>query len=78
MHSTMPTLKGQTTDDNAPRHTIAELVHLRRQMLRYARSVAPGPERNEHLRIAISLRRLFRDEGLAGLAYLGIALTPPQ
>jgi hypothetical protein len=28
----------------------------------YARSFSPGDERNQHLQIAISLRRLFRNE----------------
>jgi hypothetical protein len=44
-----------------PRYAIAELVEMRRQMLRFSRSVPPGPERNQHLQIAVSLRRLFRD-----------------
>ena len=44
------------------RYTMAELVKLRRTMLRYSRSVSPGPERNQHLQIAISLRRLFKNK----------------
>ena len=40
----------------------AELVELRRQMLRYSRSVPAGPERNQHLQIAISLRPLFKNK----------------
>jgi hypothetical protein len=39
-----------------------ELAELRRTMLRYARSFPPGAERNQHLQIAVSLRRLFRNE----------------
>ena len=39
----------------------AELVEYRRNILRYARSFPPGPERNQHLQIALSLRALFRN-----------------
>ena len=39
-----------------------ELAELRRTMLRYARSFPPGDERNQHLQIAVSLRKLFRNE----------------
>jgi len=38
----------------------AELVEHRRNILRYARSFPPGPERNQHRQIALSLRALFR------------------
>jgi hypothetical protein len=44
------------------RYRIVELAELRRQMLQYSRTVPPGPERNQHLQIAISLRRLFKDK----------------
>ena len=44
------------------RYSIAELTQLRCQMLRYSRSIPPGPERNQHLQIAISLRRLFKNK----------------
>jgi hypothetical protein len=44
------------------RYSIVELAQLRRQMLRYSRSIPPGPERNQHLQIAISLRRLFKNK----------------
>ena len=40
----------------------AELVELRRQMLRYSRSVPARPERNQHLQVAVSLRRLFKNK----------------
>jgi hypothetical protein len=43
-------------------YTIAELVELRRQMLRFSRSVPPGPERNQHRQIATSLRWLFKNK----------------
>jgi hypothetical protein len=39
-----------------------ELTELRRKMLRYARSIPQGDERNHHLQVAVSLRRLFRNE----------------
>jgi hypothetical protein len=45
-----------------PRYSIAELVETRRQILRFARSIAPGPERNQHLEIAVSLGRLLRSK----------------
>ena len=45
-----------------PLYTLDELAELRRTMLRYARSFPPGAERDQHLQIAVSLRRLFRNE----------------
>ena len=45
-----------------PLYTVDELAELRRTMLRYARYFPPGAERNQHLQIAVSLRRLFRNE----------------
>lgn len=38
----------------------AELIEHRRNILRYARSFPPGPERNQHRQIALSLRALFK------------------
>jgi hypothetical protein len=43
-------------------YSIAELVELRRQMLRFSRSIPPGPERNEHRQIAMSLHALFKNK----------------
>src|ERR1700730_7025974 len=43
-------------------YSVAELVELRRQMLRFSRSVPPGPERNQHRQIATSLRWLFKNK----------------
>lgn len=40
-------------------YTNAELIEHRRNILRYARSFPPGPERNQHRQIALSLRTLF-------------------
>jgi hypothetical protein len=45
-----------------PLYSPDELAELRRTMLRYARSFPPGDERNQHLQIAVSLRKLFRNE----------------
>jgi hypothetical protein len=44
-----------------PLYSKAELVEHRRNILRYARSFPPGPERNQHRQIALSLRTLFRN-----------------
>ena len=46
----------------ASKYTMSELIELRRQMLRFARSFPPGSERNERRQIASSLRSLFRNK----------------
>jgi hypothetical protein len=43
-------------------YTMLELIELRRQMLRFARSLPIGPERNGRRQIASSLRSLFRNK----------------
>jgi hypothetical protein len=43
-------------------YTMSELLELRRQMLRFARSFPPGSERNNRRQIASSLRSLFRNK----------------
>ena len=48
--------------DGHTRYTVEQLLELRRQMLRFARSTPPGPERNCRRQIAASLRRLFKDK----------------
>jgi len=56
----MPSLQLKFADDQA-QYTRSQLLQLRRQMLRYARSLPRGsPERNERRQIASSLRNLFR------------------
>ena len=55
----MPALDRQLIEDQ-PRYSFAELVEIRRQLLRYARSIPPGPDRNEYRQVAVSLRRLFK------------------
>jgi hypothetical protein len=48
--------------EDRPRYTYAELVEMRRQVLRYARSFPAGAERNQHRQVALSLRWLFKNE----------------
>ncbi len=48
--------------DPEPLYSIAELKALRRDILQYARSFPPGSERNQHRQVALSLRRLFKDQ----------------
>ena len=43
-------------------YTKPELIEMRRQVLRFARSLPPGPERNNRRQIASSLRSLFRNK----------------
>jgi hypothetical protein len=43
-------------------YSVVELVELRRQMLRFSRSISPGPERNQHRQVATSLRWLFKNK----------------
>ena len=58
------------------RYTIEELIELRRNTLRYARSFPPGDERNRHRQIAALLRTLFRGEGWFKAHTLDGALAP--
>jgi hypothetical protein len=53
----MPALQRIRTDTRYP---MEYFVGLRRQMLRAARAVPRGPERNQRRQIAASLRSLFR------------------
>jgi hypothetical protein len=58
----MPSLQLSLADDHT-RYTIAPLVQLRRQMLRFARSLPHGSsQRNERRQIAASLGSLFRNK----------------
>lgn len=53
---------------NIARHSFSQLFQLRRQMLRYARSLPLGsPERNDRRQIASSLRSLLRDKKSLGV-----------
>jgi hypothetical protein len=44
------------------RHSIEEFIQIRRDMLRYARLLPPGPDRNQRRQIALSLRSLFKNK----------------
>jgi hypothetical protein len=58
----MPSLQLKLSDDHT-RYSMSQLLHLRRQMLRFARSLPiKSSERNERRQIAASLRRLFRNK----------------
>ena len=58
----MPLLQLKPAEDHTY-YTLSQLVQLRRQMLRYARSLPRGSsERNERRQIASSLRSLFRNK----------------
>ena len=61
----MPSALREPSEDH-PRYTIAELLEVWRTMLRFARSVPRGTERNQHLQTAISLRRLFKNKAWLG------------
>ena len=47
---------------NERHYTKAELIYLRRTLLRAARALPVGPERNEKRQSASSLRALFRNK----------------
>jgi hypothetical protein len=52
-----------TTVDPVERlYSLDELLELRRNVLRYARTFPPGHERNQHRHLAVSLRTLFKNE----------------
>jgi hypothetical protein len=58
----MPSLQLKMAQDN-PVYTISQLVQLRRQMLRFARSLPRGSsDRNERRQIAASLHSLYRSK----------------
>jgi hypothetical protein len=56
----MPSV-ARTSAPDYPLYSQAELLEHRRNILRYARSFPPGPERNQHRQVALSLRALFRN-----------------
>jgi hypothetical protein len=45
-----------------PLYTTDDLWAIRRGVLLYARSFPLGPERKQHRQIALSVRRLFKNE----------------
>jgi len=61
----MPSVARQVPVDQStdpPLYSRAELIDLRRTMLLYARFFPPGPERNQHWQIALSLATLFKNK----------------
>jgi hypothetical protein len=59
MIGSMPFAQHQPVE---PHYNMAHFLELRRQMLRFSRSMPPGPERNNHRQVELSLRALFRNE----------------
>jgi hypothetical protein len=57
----MPSV-ARTLVQDRPLYSKAELIEHRRNILRYARVFPPGPERNQHRQIALSLRGLFKNQ----------------
>jgi hypothetical protein len=57
----MPSV-ARTPVQDRPLYSKAELIEHRRNILRYARVFPPGPERNQHRQIALSLRGLFKNQ----------------
>jgi hypothetical protein len=57
--SIMPYANRQSVETK--RFTMTELYELRRVIIKHARSIPPGPARNEHRQIAHSMRSLFND-----------------
>ena len=55
----MPSVARTLAPDH-PLCSMAELIEHRRNILRYARSFPPGPERNQHRQIALSLPALSK------------------
>jgi hypothetical protein len=53
-----------------PNRTKGELVEIRRDHLRLARSLARGPERNQMRQIALSLRSILRSGASLGTSTL--------
>jgi hypothetical protein len=43
-------------------YTLREFTEMRRKVLRFARSLPPGPERNNRRQIVSSLRSLFKNK----------------
>jgi hypothetical protein len=57
----MPSV-ARTLAVDLPLYSMTELIELRRNILRYARSCPPGPAGNKHRQVALSLRALFKIE----------------
>jgi hypothetical protein len=61
MVAIMPSV-ARTLVQDRPLYSRAELIEHRRNILRYARAFPPGPERNQHRQVALSLRGLFKNK----------------
>ena len=57
----MPSSVARKLPPEQPLYRKAELMELRRNVLRYARWFPSGPERNQHRQVALSLRTLFKN-----------------
>jgi hypothetical protein len=57
----MPSANRKPEAEPEFRREMAYFIALRRDVLRYARTFPPGPQRNQHRQIALSLRALFRN-----------------
>jgi hypothetical protein len=55
----MPSANHVPVEDR--RYTMDELYQLRRLIIKHSRLIQPGPARNEHRQIAVSMRSLARD-----------------
>jgi hypothetical protein len=60
MESIMPS--AQVKIEPSALYSIEELRLLRADIVQYARMFPPGAKRNEHRQIALSLRRLFKNQ----------------
>jgi hypothetical protein len=60
-------------DVETKRYTMAELYELRRKILKFSRSFPPGPVRNEHRKIATSMRFLSKDRNWLAVHTVGSA-----
>jgi hypothetical protein len=56
----MPSAKLKTEPE--PLYSMDELRLIRADIVRYARMLPPGADRNHHRQIALSLRSLFRNQ----------------
>jgi hypothetical protein len=62
----------------AQRYTREELVELVRDNIRYARAFPPGPQRNQHRQIVVSLRALFKNKNWLNAHTAHASPTPPD
>ena len=58
----MPSADHRAKPETDTRREMAYFIEMRRKVLRYARTLPPGGERNQHRKVALSLRSLFRNK----------------